>query len=74
MAIKKANNQEKKVILNAFGNSSVTKNEVEKAISAISALGIEEIIKQKAMYHSNLAKKSISIYERSCKKGITIFA
>jgi len=70
MAIKKANIQEKKVILNAFGNSSVSKNEVEKAISTISSLGIEEIIKQKAMYHSNLAKKSISVYEGPSKKEL----
>ena len=70
MAIKKANIQEKKVILNAFGNSSVSKNEVEKAISTISSLGIEEIIKQKATYHSNVAKKSISVYEGPAKKEL----
>lgn len=70
MAIKIANSQEKKVILNAFGNPLVSKNEVNKAISTISALGIGEIIKQKAMHHSNLAKKSISIYEGPAKKEL----
>jgi geranylgeranyl diphosphate synthase type I len=70
MAIKKANGQEKKVILNAFGNSSVSKSEVEKAISTISSLGIGDTIKQKAMYHSNVAKKSISIYEGPPKKEL----
>ena len=62
MAIKKAGSQERKIILHAFGNSSVSKSEVERAISIISSLGIEDIIKQKAAYHSNAAKKSISIY------------
>jgi geranylgeranyl diphosphate synthase type I len=70
MAIKKANNQEKKIILNAFGNSSVSKSEVEKAISTISSLGIEKAIKQKATHHSNAAKKSISIYNGPAKKEL----
>jgi len=70
MAIKRANNQEKKVILSVFGNSSVSKSEVEKAISIISALGIEETIKQKATYHSNAAKKSISTYSGPAKNEL----
>ena len=70
MAIKKANYQEKKIILNAFGNSSVSKNEVEKAVSTISSLGIEKTIKQKATLHSNTAKKSISIYNGPAKKEL----
>jgi geranylgeranyl diphosphate synthase type I len=70
MAIKKAGNQERKIILNAFGNSSVSKSEVERAISIISALGIEDIIKQKATHHSNAAKKSISIYNGPAKNEL----
>ncbi len=70
MAIKKADSREKKIILNAFGNSSVSKSEVERAISTISALGIENIIKQKATYHSNAAKKSISIYDGPAKNEL----
>jgi geranylgeranyl diphosphate synthase type I len=70
MAIKKADSREKKIILNAFGNSSVSKSEVERAISTISALGIENIIKQKATYHSNTAKKSISIYNGPAKNEL----
>jgi geranylgeranyl diphosphate synthase type I len=70
MAIKKANKQERKIILNAFGNSSVSKSEVEKAVSTISALGIENTIKQKAMLHSNAAKKSISRYKGPAKNEL----
>ena len=70
MAIKKADNQEKKIILNAFGNSSVSKSEVERAISTISSLGIETAIKQKAAYHSNTAKKAISIYDGPAKNEL----
>lgn len=70
IAIKKANAQEKKIILNAFGNSSVSKGEVELAISTISSLGIEDTIKQKAAHHSNTAKKSISIYKGPAKNEL----
>ncbi|MDE1840005.1 MAG: polyprenyl synthetase family protein [Thaumarchaeota archaeon] len=70
MAIKKANSQEKKIILNAFGNPSVSKSEMERAISTISALGIGNTIKQKATYHSNAAMKSISIYDGPAKNEL----
>jgi geranylgeranyl diphosphate synthase type I len=70
LAIKKADSQEKKIILGVFGNSSASKNEVGRAISTISALGIEGSIKQKATYHSNMAKKSISTYNGSAKKEL----
>ena len=70
MAIKKAGNQEKKIILNAFGNSTVSKSEVERAIAIISSLGIDDIIKQKAAHHSNAAKKSISIYDGPAKNEL----
>lgn len=70
IAIKKADSQERKTILNAFGNSSVSKSEVEKAVSTISSLGIEHTIKQKAMHHSNAARKSISRYDGSAKNEL----
>ena len=63
MAIRKAKGQEKKAILNVFGNPSASKNQLEKAVGMISSLGIEEIIRKKAAYHSNIAKKSISVYK-----------
>ena len=63
MAIRRAKGQERKVILNAFGNSSASKNELEKAVCMISSLGIEKTIRESASRHSNVAKKSISIYD-----------
>lgn len=70
MALKKANTKEKKIILNVFGNASVSKSEVEIAIATISDLGIKETIKQKAAHHSHVAKKSISTYEGPAKKEL----
>src|SRR5713226_6412230 len=64
MAIRRAKGQERKTILGAFGNSSVSKNELEKAVCMISSLGIEKTIRESAARHSNAAKKSISIYDK----------
>ena len=69
MAIRKAKGQEKKTILNVFGNPSASKNQLEKAVGMISSLGIEKIIREKAAFHSNSAKKSISIYKDSPAKN-----
>lgn len=63
MALKKSSGQERKNILKAFGNNSATRNDVEKAVSTISSLGIDDIVRQKASYHSNMARKAISIYD-----------
>ncbi len=70
MAIKKANKHEKKIILNAFGNPKVSKSEVQSAVSIIGSLGIEKTIRQKATYHSDTAKKSISIYKGPAKNEL----
>jgi|SRR5579885_165768 geranylgeranyl diphosphate synthase type I len=67
MALKKARGQEKKNILKAFGNNSATRNDVEKAVATISSLGIDRIIRQKASYHSNMARKAISVYDSDGK-------
>jgi len=69
MAIRKAKGQEKKAILNVFGNPSASKNQLEKAVGMISSLGIEKIIREKAAYHSNTAKRSISVYKDSPAKN-----
>ena len=69
MAIRKAKGQEKKVILNVFGNPSASINQLEKAVGMISSLGIEKIIREKPTYHSNTAKKSISVYKDSPAKN-----
>jgi geranylgeranyl diphosphate synthase, type I len=70
LAIKKADGKEKRTILNAFGNSSISKVELEKAVETIASLGIEKIIRQKASQHSNTAKKAISYYASPARKEL----
>lgn len=70
LAIKLAEGKEKKIILNAFGNISISKAEVEKAVEVISSLGIEKTVRKKASYHLDTAKKSISRYDNSARKDL----
>lgn len=70
LAIRMADKQEKKTILNAFGNPIVSKDKVEKAVETMTSLGIEKIIRQQAAYHSNTAKKSISGYDNPARKEL----
>jgi geranylgeranyl diphosphate synthase, type I len=70
LAIKMADEQEKKTILSSFGNTSASKSEVEKAVETITSIGIEKVIRQKAVYHSNTAKKSISSYDNPARKEL----
>lgn len=70
LAIKKADGKEKNTILNAFGNPSISKGELEKTVDTIASLGIEKIIRQKASRHSNMAKKAISGYSSPARKEL----
>ncbi len=67
MALKQAKGQEKRNILKAFGNNSATRSDVERAVSTISSLGIDTVVRQKASYHSKVARKAISIYDTHAK-------
>ncbi len=70
LAIKMARGKEKKTILGAFGNSSISKREMEKAVEAISDLGIEETVRKKASHHLNTARKSIARYDNSVREDM----
>ena len=70
LAIKMASGKEKKTILNAFGNPSISKPELEKAVDAITSMGIDMVVRQKASHHSNTAKKSISRYNTPARNDL----
>ena len=70
MALKQARGQEKRNILKAFGNNSATRNDVERAVSTISSLGIDVMVRQKAAYHSNVARKAISVYDTRARTDL----
>ena len=57
----------KKTILKAFGNSKVTRNELNKAVGVIRSLGIEENVRKQALKYAEKAEKSLSKYSGSAK-------
>jgi geranylgeranyl diphosphate synthase type I len=67
MAIKLAKGKDKKIILKAFGNSKVSKNELEKAVDVIRSLGIEKEVRKQALNYAEMAEKSLSKYTGSAK-------
>ncbi|MDE1726191.1 MAG: polyprenyl synthetase family protein [Thaumarchaeota archaeon] len=70
LAIKLAKGNERKIILNAFGNASISRNKVEKAMEVISSLGIEKTVRERASCHLNAARKSIYKYDNSAKEDL----
>jgi geranylgeranyl diphosphate synthase type I len=67
MAIKSANGNDKKIILKAFGNSKVSKKDLNKAVDVIRSLGIEENVRKQALKYAEKAEKSLAKYSGSAK-------
>ena len=70
MAIKLAKGNNKKIILKAFGNSKISKNDLNKAVEVIRSLGIEESVRNQAQKYSEKAEKSLSKYSGSAKSEL----
>jgi geranylgeranyl diphosphate synthase type I len=70
MAIKSAKGKNKKIILKAFGNQKTSKNDLEKAVNVIRALGIEENVRNQALKYAERAEKSLSKYSGPAKKEL----
>ena len=67
MAIKSAKGNDKKIILKAFGNSKISKNDLNKAVEVIRSLNIEENVRKQALKYADKAKKSLSKYSGPAK-------
>jgi len=70
IAIKKVKGKNREIILNTFGNSDASKREIEQAVKIIRSLGIEKMIRKKALFYVNNAKNSLSSYSGSSKKEL----
>ena len=55
MAIKSAKGNDKKIILKAFGNSKISKKDLNKAVDVIRSLGIEKNVRKTS---SKICRKS----------------
>jgi geranylgeranyl diphosphate synthase, type I len=67
MAIKLAKGNDKKIILKAFGNSKISRKDLNKAVDVIRSLGIEENVRKQALKYAEKAKKSLAKYSGSAK-------
>ena len=67
MAIKSAKGNDKKIILNAFGNSKITKKDLNKAVDVIRSLNIEENVRKQALKYADKAERSLSKYSGPAK-------
>ena len=70
LAINKAKREDKKIILDSFGNPKTTKKDLEKAIKIIRTLGIEETVRNTALKYAEKAKKSLENYSGSAKNEL----
>jgi geranylgeranyl diphosphate synthase type I len=71
MAIKLAKNNERKIILRAFGNSKVSKSDLNKAVEVIRSLGIEDKVRNQALKYAEKSEKSLKKYTGSAKVELT---
>ena len=67
MAIKLARGNEKKIILKAFGNSKISKKDLNMAVEAIRSLGIEEKVRNQALKYAEKSEKSLTKYKGTSK-------
>ena len=71
MAIKLAKGNERKIILKAFGNSKISKSDLNKAVEIIRSLGIEEKVRNQALKYAEKSEKSLTKYKGTAKVELT---
>ena len=67
MAIKLAKGKERKIILKAFGNSKISKKDLNKAVEVIRSLGIEQKVRNQALKYAEKSEKSLTKYKGTAK-------
>lgn len=70
MAINQSTGKDKKIILKAFGNPKITKNELEEAVNIIRKLGIEDKVRTQALAYASKAEKSLFTYSGKAKNEL----
>ena len=66
-AIKSARGKNKKIILKAFGNPKISKNDLNEAVDVIRSLGIEENVRKQSLRYAEKAKKALKNYDGQSK-------
>ena len=71
LAIKKARGQNRTKIMQVFGNSGASKQQINLAVNVIRSLGVEKEVRDVALKYAQRAEKSISSYTGSAKNEMT---
>jgi geranylgeranyl diphosphate synthase type I len=71
LAIKKARGQNRTKIMQVFGNSGASKQQINLAVNMIRSLGVEKEVRDIALKYAQRAEKSISSYTGSAKNEMT---
>jgi len=67
MAIKLAKGNNKKIILKAFGNSKISKKNLDRSVDVIRSLGIEENVRKEELKYAERGEKSLGTYSGPAK-------
>lgn len=70
IALEKSKGKEKALLLHVFGNHKASGSEIEKALKVVSSLGIEDVIREKALNYASTAKKAIDSYSGTPKREL----
>ena len=70
LAIRVARGAERRTILKAFGKPATPRRDVEKAVVAISSLGIERTVRSRASRHLDTARRAISRYDSPAREDL----
>lgn len=70
LAIKAARGKDKKTIQKAFGNSKISKKNLDETVNVIRSLGIEENVRNQALKYAEKAEKSLENYSGHSKKEL----
>ena len=68
LAIRKAKGKDKQKIIKVFGKANASKKDIQIAVNTIRSLGIEEVVRRKALGYANKATKSLDSYSGSNAK------
>ena len=71
MAIKLSKGNGRKIILKAFGNSKISKKDLNMAVQVIRSLGIEEKVRNQALKYAEKSEKSLIKYKGTAKIELT---
>lgn len=67
LAIKSARGADRTTILRSFGNRRASKSDLERSVSVIRSLGIEEMVRDRAYFYAKKARTSLGGYSGGAK-------